>query len=1556
MDKAKTLVGVAFTFIFAVASYSLLSLLFASPALAFSYSAYTNTHHYVINDTINVSAVADVSMNNTNVSIYLINSTNYLFNNVTINMSLTANTTIIANVTKGGDYLLKTNFTFNTTYYETSILMKISKATTFVISTDKSVYDPAGKINFTVKATDKNSAGVSGESITVRMIYKANDSTITSASGTTDASGEFSGQLTAPSQTGTYRLVVNDWLATKVFDVSAFDLLVFTGDVSGNVKSSYGVNDTAYVFVDLLSNNKTKYTNTESISVNITYPNGTSNSSTYTYSGTRLNTTADLSVNGTYNVQVQPASTARSIELSFKAQLFELRGSLESLTRGATTSFFPEETVTAVVKVYNVSSGEVSTRSFSNGIWSITVLDSNLNLVNTTSNYSVKTSANEYKFNFTAPNTSSLYFVKIKLNNTEYFLDFTVKGTAAEATPVDSDYNFRNVFVGNKQKIRIITTLTNSTGAVNVTSIGAIEVRDQNGKNINSSLTMNASIVTYKGNAAGLIEFSAPSDSGWYFIKTIANSNFAADTQFLVKLYSVCAQLSGYRWFISASENAIMTLKITEAKDIGFVESIAGNKTASSTNTTSGFGSMYGMQDCYGTAYSTVSGSSSQGNATSNVRVSVSKIINTQTFEDVTSKASSSVSNSSDSNGTVLVNITKPSNGWDSGSYIVEFTVRDQNNNTDKGWGFFNVKTLWINIWPKQYSGYWKWFFSPTENMSFDVFAYNSTNTWYSYNNANGVGDNCYLLDVFYQGDGTNWFWPPKPVSKSSYNWTCANTTVGQGKFTLNVSGNTTSGFNTGYYMVRIKVNTTAGAFDTGDGWYSVKAYNVYMRSSTSNYYDTWYRNTTENVTFWVDITNATSTLYSCYWSVCPASERSPGQINVTVKKLIRYDQWQPIDYSSTKYNITINNGTVSAITTLNVSNGTANITLTPRSGSGSDAWETGYYSMVVEVSGPAGTETATGWFEIRSFFAELTTVNGNGSQYKSSFRPGQNITVNVSTTSKPKWLSSYYSVNITNVNTTITGTKLSYYSPTDYKMVSIPINYTPTTINGTTVVNVTSQTSLTGGYWYNLEMTLRDDSGNEQTAYTSFEIKQFTFSTQTSNWKWEFTNIENITLQAIVCDENNYYCYTGSTYTGSNVNVTVSNVYRTDSYPYSAVSGWTADSKQATSSTNNATINIQQTTAFKSGYYMAEVTAKFADGSGSTQRQNVWFSIKSYTLTALPIKYEFTMSEDVTIQFNSSTALTLSSAVISCGYYPSQTTYTLSSNLAANSTSISAGSTAIKLTPSGSIWTNGYCYGSVSATDGSDTLNTNIYFNMKGFTLTSYSNKYNILPNESLIINISTDSGRTINISNINITQWDYGNSYSYSSSRSDLTLNTTQITTSGYINITFTAGNWPRYGWYSGQIDATDNTNANIRQNSWFGFSIPAPLTAWGTTQWPNGNYRTLNTSSSSQNNITIAMYVSKYNYTLGYYANAPNVNVSLIKIEREDCSSSPCTYSQVSGITVTNGSSGSGTDSYAYINISKSSVWEYGGHRAFFFLNDTSSALTYNQSAAWFWVYQG
>src|SRR3989338_220881 len=202
MDKAKTLVGVAFTFIFAVASYSLLSLLFASPALAFSYSAYTNTHHYVIN-------------------------------NVTINMSLTANTTIIANVTKGGDYLLKTNFTFNTTYYETSILMKISKATTFVISTDKSVYDPAGKINFTVKATDKNSAGVSGESITVRMIYKANDSTITSASGTTDASGEFSGQLTAPSQTGTYRLVVNDWLATKVFDVSAFDLLAFTADVTG---------------------------------------------------------------------------------------------------------------------------------------------------------------------------------------------------------------------------------------------------------------------------------------------------------------------------------------------------------------------------------------------------------------------------------------------------------------------------------------------------------------------------------------------------------------------------------------------------------------------------------------------------------------------------------------------------------------------------------------------------------------------------------------------------------------------------------------------------------------------------------------------------------------------------------------------------------------------------------------------------------------------------------------------------------------------------------------------------------------------------------------------------------------------------------------------------------------------------------------------------------------------------------------------------------------------------------------------------------------------------
>ena len=194
--------------------------------------------------------------------------------------------------------------------------------------------------------------------------------------------------------------------------------------------------------------------------------------------------------------------------------------------------------------------------------------------------------------------------------------------------------------VGNKQKIRILTALSNATDQINVTSISVVSLKTSTGTDITSTTTFNTSIIDYKNGKAGLVEFSAPSAAGLYFIKTLVNGNFAGDAQFLIKLYTACAQLDGYRWFISSTDDANLTVRVTEAKDISLVDSLAGNSSDSTNTETGNFSSVYGMHDCYAEYKTTASGSSSGGNNTANIAVAVKKVINTLTGEDITTKVS----------------------------------------------------------------------------------------------------------------------------------------------------------------------------------------------------------------------------------------------------------------------------------------------------------------------------------------------------------------------------------------------------------------------------------------------------------------------------------------------------------------------------------------------------------------------------------------------------------------------------------------------------------------------------------------------------------------------------------------------------------------------------------------------------------------------------------------------------------------------------------------------------------------------------------------------------
>jgi len=1815
--------------------FSLFSLLlFTQSALALSSTGSTDKFNYKINETINYTGSADQNLTS-NVTIYLFNSSGTQFNFTSkVPNAINFTAQVNATVPRSGDYLVKANFTFNDTYFESSSIVKISRAHSTVIGTSKGTYSPGETINFTVRATDANSVGVSDENITVRLLYVNNGTVLNSVSGSTNSAGEYAGTFTAPSTIGSYRLTVNEWVATKIIDISTFDLVVYTGDADGNIKTNFAAGDTAFVYMDIFDTNKTRFTGTEILSLQLTYPNGNQNASvSYTFSGSRLNTSFAANGTGIFNVKVTAVSTSKFINIPVLVGKYEIIGWLEKNTT-ATNTFFGNEPVNIRVKVFNVSTGE-TIKTTLDDTFELNLLDSVFTNVSSISSTATLDSATGVRtFTFNTPNTTGLYYVRVRLNQSKTDIDMKVTNTIATVTPVDQSYNFKNAFVGSKQTIRIMSTLSNSTSSINVTNVSVVSVRTSSGSDVTSSLTFNTSIVDHKDAKVGLVEFSAPAGAGLYFIKTLANNNFAAETQFFIKLYTVCAQLDGYRWFISSNEDANLTIKVSEAQDVSLIDSISGNSSDSTSTEGGSFGNMYGMHDCYGAYKTTASGGNTTGNSVAGIVMTVKKIFNTLNGEDVTTKVANLQSNNTDENGKVTLRLSKPSGGWDGGTYVVELELRDKNNNTDKGFGAFQVKNLWVNVWPQQVGGRWKWYFSPNETMRFDINAYNSTGTWSYYGQGQGTGDNCTVLGVFYTGNGAEWFWPPKTVSTSKYTWTCTNSTSpANGRFNLTI--NHTTAFDSGYYMVRVKVNTTAGVGDSGEGWFAVKAYNVYVRTTSSNYYESWYRSPTDNITLDIDVTYANSTAWDCYWRKCPASELVTDNINISAK-VIKYDEWKQKDYPASKYTVSFTNNSVlsnttSSLTTfqdvgsqtnvsinttrnvafsqtsftsgslfnstianvtlqaagydastilsipqnatinsasitvapfqsnltvnltlnntspffnhtingssatgtftsnlnsllssctadangnctvafnvtlnssgalnllnlhisynqarataiasnsstlitisknstinsafinisatsgnfvanitlndtnfatsffnttnlnttannvsfgsalsralslctstsisgnctlgfnvtlngtgtvtlsglsisyatsqtiqntslwyINTTKGNANLTFIPRGGKSNNTWETGYYSAAVIVDGPQGKETGTYWFEIRSFFVNLQPVKPtNSSQTTFVYTSGQNITVNVSATDRPSWLTSSYSVSATNIAASITAMRLSYWDQTTYQMKQTPVTWSPSTINGTTTVNIKPSSTLAAGNWYNLEVTLTDSNGNNGTGWASFQIKDFTFSARTKNWQYEFNNTENISLDVAVCGGDTWYCNFGfNSYSGAAVNVTVAKLAKSDTWPYTPISGWTANTSilnSTNTSNGQGIVTIVPTSSLSGGYYTADLTARYNDGSGSPVTTNVWFRIQSFKLSVSTLKWDYRMSENVTVRITPNVAATLSDVYMSCGYWPEQTTYsksgaTLSTN--ATSDSLNAGDNIIMLSPSGGKkWVSGYCSGYITVTSGGESQQAYVSFSVKAFALSASQSKYTYLKNETVVLKVTSDADQYFNISDINITFYNYENG-------SDITLklgqhfasNATGKSFKGNATINLNAtdfGNWTLKGWHNGKLTALDSNNSAISQQTWLYFDIRDVLYAYG---WPvsPGTTNYYNPNATSEN-ISLIVYTYRYNIARTDwwpYDSASNVSLTITSIERQSCSSYPCSYANVTGWTSASGTSKS--DGTAQMNITRSGGWTSGWHYLNMRLldNTTGETAVLNKQIG-FWV---
>ncbi len=283
---------------FAVIILSIVAL--SSNSLALSFYGFTDKILYERNELINYTLYSDTNLS-TNVSVSIVNSAGTVFNssNISVTASGFFSTSLNASVTSSGEYIIRANFTYNGTSYKNDMIVKISNVKYFSVFTDKSSYYPNEQINFTVKVQDKNGLDVSGENVTIKLSYM-NYTTISQASGITNNLGEYSSTLTAPSVNGNYLLTVNDWLAFKTITVGGFELVSYSGDSSGNTKSKFGLNESAFIYVDLLTPNKTRYSGLESITINVTFPSGINNASTLTFSNDKLNYSIKANETGQY--------------------------------------------------------------------------------------------------------------------------------------------------------------------------------------------------------------------------------------------------------------------------------------------------------------------------------------------------------------------------------------------------------------------------------------------------------------------------------------------------------------------------------------------------------------------------------------------------------------------------------------------------------------------------------------------------------------------------------------------------------------------------------------------------------------------------------------------------------------------------------------------------------------------------------------------------------------------------------------------------------------------------------------------------------------------------------------------------------------------------------------------------------------------------------------------------------------------------------------------------------------------------------------------------------
>ena len=231
-----------------------------------------------------------------------------------------------------------------------------------------SVYSSGETVNFIVLSKDTNKNLAPNKYVDIDLL-DSNKSTVSSTSRTTNTSGWFVEDFTAPSDAGVYTISLNESIGMDTFSVESFKLLAKITDISNNPAYTFTPNPIVRIGLVSKEQNGTLF-NLTSNQVTVTYPNGTIFTGSLKITSTGIYS-KDLDLNGApngeYGVKItgikgtdrQEIVTGFSIEsigLMVEAVNTDYLDQAEG-SGAFVNTFAPDSNVTIMVSLLNLSAG-----------------------------------------------------------------------------------------------------------------------------------------------------------------------------------------------------------------------------------------------------------------------------------------------------------------------------------------------------------------------------------------------------------------------------------------------------------------------------------------------------------------------------------------------------------------------------------------------------------------------------------------------------------------------------------------------------------------------------------------------------------------------------------------------------------------------------------------------------------------------------------------------------------------------------------------------------------------------------------------------------------------------------------------------------------------------------------------------------------------------------------------------------------------------------------------------------------------------------------------------